>query len=140
MVNLCGSPCFVKSIGLFVKADSETRTKAGEFKHWLESRNIRVVRMESAAPSLRQNGDPLPTAPADLDCIFALGGDGTFLSAVHWIGNGETPIHGIKFGDVGVLAETEADNLYTAAEAILGGFFAIQDRRRLSVKVIRDGE
>ncbi len=128
----------VKSVGLFVKADSETGKKADELERWLGSRNIRVVRMESAAPSLRRNGDPLPTAPPGLDCIFVLGGDGTFLSAVRWIGNQDTLIHGVKFGDVGFLAETGADDLYTAVEAILEGSFAIQPRMRLLVKVIRD--
>jgi NAD+ kinase len=129
----------VKSIGLFVKADTKTIEKADEFENWLRKRDIDTVRRESFAPTLRQNGDPLPSAPPGLDCVFALGGDGTFLSAVHWIGNQETPIHGIKFGDVGFLAETEAEHLYAAAETILDGAFAIQPRMRLLVKVIRDG-
>jgi len=129
----------VRSIGLFVKAGDETRRKADEFESWLKSKEKRVVRMGSIAPNQIRNSDGSPTAPRDLDCVFVLGGDGTFLSAVRWIGNGETPIHGIKFGDVGFLAETEADNLYAAAEAILDGTFAIQPRMRLLVKVLRDG-
>jgi NAD kinase len=50
---------------------------------------------------------------------FVLGGDGTFLSAVRWIGDQQTPIIGVKFGEVGFLAETTEDRLCEAAEAIL---------------------
>ena len=130
----------VEKIGLFVKSHLEAIEKADEFESWLRTRDIAVVRMESAAPSLRNCDERLAVAPSDLDCIFALGGDGTFLSAVRWIGDQDIPIHGVKFGDVGFLAETGADNLYAAAEAILSESFAIQLRMRLLVKVIRDGE
>lgn len=121
-----------------MKADPEAIEKADEFESWLKSKNLDVVRKRSAAPSLRQPDTQPPEVPPDLDCVLVLGGDGTFLSAVRWIGNQDIPIHGIKFGTVGFLAETGADSLYTTAEAILEGSFAIQPRMRLLVKVIRD--
>jgi NAD+ kinase len=42
---------------------------------------------------------------------FVLGGDGTFLSAVRWIGDQSIPILGVKFGEVGFLAEIAEDKL-----------------------------
>jgi NAD+ kinase len=130
----------VEKIGLFVKAQPEAVEKADEFESWLRSKRVDVVRVASKAPNVRQCDEQLPVAPPNLDCIFVLGGDGTFLSAVRWIGDQDIPIHGVKFGNVGFLAETGADNLYAAAEAILEGSFAIQHRMRLLVKVIRDEE
>jgi NAD+ kinase len=66
-----------------------------------------------------------------------LGGDGTFLSAVHWIGDQDIPILGIKFGEVGFLAEIAEEDLYPAAEKVLKGDFILRNRMRLVVKVMR---
>lgn len=77
------------------------------------------------------------TAPADLFCILVLGGDGTFLSAVRWIGNQQIPILGVKFGEVGFLAEIAEDRLYEVLESILSNTFHTQPRMRLLVQVMR---
>ena len=77
-------------------------------------------------------------APPDLFCVFVLGGDGTFLSAVRWIGDQSIPVMGVKFGDLGFLAETTAENLYPVAQAVLDNQLNIQPRMRLGVRVYRD--
>jgi NAD+ kinase len=79
----------------------------------------------------------LEQAPADLFCILVLGGDGTFLSAVRWIGDQPIPILGVKFGEVGFLAEITEDRLFSVASTILEGTFTTQPRMRLLVRVIR---
>ncbi len=45
---------------------------------------------------------------------------------------------GVKYGEVGFLAETTEDDLYQAIDALLAGKFFIQTRTRLDVKVVRD--
>ena len=130
----------MKKIGLFVKADDEAAKKADEFETWLRSKQIHVVRKESIPSNLLHTEKPQSYAPSDLFCVFVLGGDGTFLSAVRWIGNHTIPVHGIKFGDVGFLAETAADHLFSAAETILSGLFTTENRMRLLVTVIRSGK
>jgi NAD+ kinase len=70
--------------------------------------------------------------------MIVLGGDGTFLSAARFIENRNIPLMGVKFGEVGFLAETTEDNLYKAVEMVLEGNFLIQERARLDVKVIRN--
>jgi NAD+ kinase len=132
-----GDQTTVKKIGLFVKTDDEAVKKADEFEAWLRSKDIHVVRKESVPPNSHRSGAAISHAPQDLFCVFVLGGDGTFLSAVRWIGNHPIPVHGIKFGDVGFLAETAADRLFSAAENILDGKYATEPRMRLVVKVIR---
>jgi NAD+ kinase len=130
----------VKKIGLVVKDDAKAIARADEFERWLRAKNIGVVRKESSLPDrkfLEKNGD---MASPDLFCIFVLGGDGTFLSAVRWIGDREIPILGIKFGEIGFLAETTEDRLFDVAEAILDETFTTNQRMRLKVKVIRDGK
>ena len=77
------------------------------------------------------------SAPPDLFCVFVLGGDGTFLSAVRWIGDLNIPVLGVKFGEIGFLAETAANKLIAAAENILNNEYTIKRRMRLEVQVMR---
>ncbi|MBW2620174.1 MAG: NAD(+)/NADH kinase [Deltaproteobacteria bacterium] len=127
----------MKKIGIVVKADAEAAKKADELESWLRSKDIDVVRKENLPPKRRIVDKDKSCAPADLLYIFVLGGDGTFLSAVRWIGNQNIPIIGVKFGEVGFLAETVEENLFSAAEAVLNNEFDIEPRMRLLVKVIR---
>lgn len=127
----------VKRIGLVVKNDPRAIQKANELENWLISQQIHVVRKEnmSQAPSV---GNPETShAPDDLFCVLVLGGDGTFLSAVRWIGNISIPILGIKFGEVGFLAETSEDNLFVTVNAIIHNEIKTQQRMRLVASVIR---
>ena len=127
----------MKKIGIVVKADVEATKKAYELENWLRSKDIDVVRKENLHPRHGIADKDKSFAPADLLSIFVLGGDGTFLSAVRWIGDQNIPIIGVKFGEVGFLAETVEENLFSAAEAVLNNQFNIEPRMRLLVKVIR---
>ena len=130
----------MKKIGLVVKSDAKAKKKAEELKGWLRYRKIEIVLKKTAESGQQNATGSLSPAPADLDCIFVLGGDGTFLSAVRWIGDRDIPILGIKFGEVGFLAEIAEENLYTAAEKVLKGDFILRSRMRLSVRVRRQNE
>lgn len=130
----------VKKIGIVVKADAAATKKADELENWLRSKDIDVVRKENLPPKCKIAGKEKSFAPADLLYIFVLGGDGTFLSAVRWIGDQNIPIIGVKFGEVGFLAETVEENLFSAAEAVLNNQFNIEPRMRLLVKVFRGEE
>ncbi|MGE0087099.1 MAG: NAD(+)/NADH kinase [Desulfococcaceae bacterium] len=127
-------------MGLFVKVDEEACRKADEFESWLSAKQIRVIRKKSLLPSRRSSESQQPTAPNDLFCVFVLGGDGTFLSAARWIGEHNTPILGVKFGEVGFLAELTEDVMFSAADAILNSEFSTVERMRLLVTVLREGK
>jgi NAD+ kinase len=128
----------VKRVGIVVKEDAEAIKKADELEGWLRSRDVEVVRKEALRPSRRIADMDKSFAPSDLFCIFVLGGDGTFLSAVRWIGDQNIPILGVKFGEVGFLAEIAEDSLFFVAEAVLNNKFVTKPRMRLLVKVIRE--
>jgi NAD+ kinase len=130
----------VKKVGIVVKADAEANKKADELEHWLLSKDIGVIRKENLPPRRRIADRDKSCAPSDLLYIFVLGGDGTFLSAVRWIGDQDIPIIGVKFGEVGFLAETVEEELFSAAEAVLNNAFNTELRMRLLVKVIREGK
>jgi len=130
----------LQKIGLYVKKDKKAHKKADEFETWLQTKNIEVIRKESSPPGLHSPANTKVSAPADLFCVFVLGGDGTFLSAVRWIGNLNIPVLGVKFGEIGFLAETAAKNLIPAAENILNNEYTIKRRMRLEVQVRRQGK
>ena len=132
----------MKRIGLYVKKDDRALEKADAFERWLSARGIDVVRKETFAPEYRKNSEPVAKngAPADMDCVFVLGGDGTFLSASRWIGALAVPLIGVKFGDIGFLAETVEEELYPVAEKILKKEFVVEQRCRLHVNVFRNGD
>jgi len=130
----------VKRAGLVVKPDLTVKGKADEFEKWLVSKNVEVIRREYSGPDFQASETKKTYAPSDLFCIFVLGGDGTFLSAARWIGEDSIPILGVKFGDVGFLAEAAERNLLSIAEEIINNNFTTRPRIRLSARVIRDNK
>lgn len=127
----------VKKVGIVIKADPEAKKKGHELENWLRSKGVNVVKKEDFRPEHRISDPDKLFAPPDLFCVFVLGGDGTFLSAVRWIGNQNIPIIGVKFGEVGFLAETVEGDLFSAAEYILNRNFVTEPRMRLVVEVNR---
>jgi len=130
----------LKKIGLVVKRDDEARKQAEKLEAWLISKNVEVLRKEIAFPNGSHAENRFPFAPPELYAVFVLGGDGTFLCAVRWIGDQRIPILGVKFGDVGFLAETTEESLLTVAAAVLQGEFITKPRMRLRVRVLREGQ
>lgn len=127
----------VKHIGLVVKEDSEALETAEALAAWLMDKGMRVFTRRGY--SVGDEVEPVDKVPSDLFCVFVLGGDGTFLSAVRWLGNLSVPILGIKYGEVGFLAESTEEQVFDTAARILAGGFSLTPRMRLSVKVVRGG-
>jgi len=123
-----------RRVGIYIKNDPRAMARAEEFASWLKLRGVRVLR-KIGPPGTAQHGSA--QAPADLYCVFVLGGDGTFLSAVRWVGDREIPLLGVKFGELGFLAETAEENLFEAADRVLKGEFTVARRMRLEVRVDR---
>ena len=130
----------MKKVGLFVKKDKKAHKKADEFESWLKKKQIEVIRKESSPPQIHSPAHNKTSAPRDLSCLFVLGGDGTFLSAVRWIGNSNIPVLGIKFGEVGFMAEVAEENLFSAAEKVLKKEYQLKPRMRLYAQVKREGK
>jgi NAD+ kinase len=70
------------------------------------------------------------------DVVFALGGDGTLLTAARLVERHEVPLLGIKIRSLGFLAE---DNVDSAVTELLTGRYTIQDRMRIQVSVESGG-
>ena len=130
----------LKRIGLIVKEDVEAINQADKFETWLVANGVSVIRRDIEWPDRANPEGGLSCASPDLYCVFALGGDGTFLSAVRWIGDQKIPILGVKFGELGFLAETDENSLLPVGEAVLKGAFKTRPRMRLQVRIDRHGK
>jgi NAD+ kinase len=119
-----------KRIGLVIKNDATAEKNGQALEKRLGDQCVVVDVQQSASIDI----------PDDLLCIIVLGGDGTFLSAARFIEDRDIPLMGVKFGEVGFLAETTEDSLQQAVTSILEGKYLVRKRSRLDIKVIRGDE
>ncbi|MBL7954842.1 MAG: NAD kinase [Flavobacteriales bacterium] len=82
---------------------------------------------------------PWPVIPSDdlskqeLDLCIGLGGDGTLLDTVAWVGRTEIPVLGINLGRLGFLSNVTLEAVEEALIAIKQGRYMLQDRSLLEV-------
>lgn len=70
----------------------------------------------------------------DIDFVFSLGGDGTILDTVSWIGQYEIPIVGINMGRLGFLASIPIDKIAEVVQAMINGTYVVEKRNMLLVE------
>jgi len=129
------------TIGIMLKPDPRIKEKAEELVQWFKYRNVKTIVQHSSPPTADLLNDfPTQEMPKGIHIVFVLGGDGTFLNAVRWIGKRDIPIVGIKFGRIGFLSETTEEYLIPLAEAILEKKYIIEKRMRLKATLQTDGK
>jgi NAD+ kinase len=72
------------------------------------------------------------------DLVIAVGGDGTFLSAVRVTAHYDVPIIGINLGRLGFLVDISPNELPDKLHRMLQGHYVEEKRSLLHTKVIRD--
>lgn len=63
-----------------------------------------------------------------LDCLIALGGDGTIVRAARGVAGLPLPVLGVNLGQLGFLAELQPSELEGKLEALIRGEFRIEER------------
>jgi len=69
----------------------------------------------------------------DFDAVFSLGGDGTFLESLLFVGEKEIPILGINMGRLGFLATIAKDYIKESLYLLFKGQFEIEKRSLISI-------
>jgi Predicted sugar kinase len=69
--------------------------------------------------------------PAHTDMLISLGGDGTMLDAVSFVGNSNIPMIGINFGRLGFLAAIPQEEVEAAIQSLVRGSYTLDKRSLL---------
>ena len=73
-----------------------------------------------------------------VDYVFSLGGDGTMLDTVSWVGALEIPVMGINFGRLGFLASIAAEDMEEAILALISNTHTIDSRSMVSLETNKE--
>ncbi len=91
---------------------------------------------ERLYPSIRDTGSrrSISILPEDntgmetMDFVISIGGDGTLLDTISRVGSWEVPVLGINTGRMGFLATIAKEEIALAAQDLLAGRYALEDR------------
>lgn len=97
---------------------------------WLSSKFIKQVK-SSVLENLKYKTFELGDSLRNLDFFFSLGGDGTMLESVTYIGKTEVPILGINTGRLGFLATISRDDIEGALDFLFTGNYRVENRTLL---------
>ncbi|MGQ9474150.1 MAG: NAD(+)/NADH kinase, partial [Candidatus Caldatribacteriaceae bacterium] len=116
----------LKYVHIFTKKNNpRVRVEAEKLAEFLHSSQVEVTfctECEKLAPKPQM--------------VFVLGGDGTFLSAVHRYAPFGIPLLGIDMGGLGFLAEVSVENMFTAVEKILRGESEVEERMMVECEIV----
>ena len=73
--------------------------------------------------------------PKELDFLFSLGGDGTFLETVNLVRNSGIPVLGVNIGRLGFLSYISQENIDESLDSVFSGKYDIEERMLLKVEV-----
>jgi NAD+ kinase len=99
---------------------------------WLSSKFVRQVK-SGILKKLKFRTFELGDNLKSLDFFFSLGGDGTMLESVTFVGKAEVPILGINTGRLGFLATTSRENADKALDSLFKGNYEIESRTLLKL-------
>jgi NAD+ kinase len=130
----------MKTIVVVYRPESSLAVKnAVELCGWLKKRGLKVFSHPAQAiaggvTKIKASG------MSKVDLVIVLGGDGTYLQAVHMLDGEQAPILGINMGSLGFLTATRKEDLYAAVTMTLEDKMEMRPRALLDVKVQRHGK
>jgi NAD+ kinase len=109
---------------------------------WSEARGVPVFFHPLLAPSVRSGASVCSTESellAKSEALVSVGGDGTFLSAVHLSHFSGKPVIGVNMGGLGFLTDIGPDDLECSLDRLTKGDYRTMTRMLLEARVMRDG-
>ncbi|MDD5673620.1 MAG: NAD(+)/NADH kinase [Chitinivibrionales bacterium] len=133
----------IKTFGLVTfKRSAKIRQVLDDIIRWAKAANVRLI-VHSLMKDLAAEGLTLTQSEAELvdksEALVSIGGDGTFLAAVHIGKFSEKPVVGINVGDLGFLTDISAEHITENLDKIRQGDYHIVKRMILEAKVLRRG-
>ena len=76
--------------------------------------------------------------PSEVEFLFSLGGDGTFLETVNLVRDSGIPVLGVNIGRLGFLSYISQEDLSESLDSVFSGKFDIEERMLLKVETPGD--
>ena len=117
--------------------DKTPRAKslAKDVCEWLRSKKINVFFQKGKATHSDAKAVETPAQIKNLHLVLVLGGDGTYLEAVRFLGDTQVPVLGINLGSLGFLTENRVDEVYEVLESALNGKMKKEPVALMSVQI-----
>jgi NAD+ kinase len=133
-----------KTIGIIGKhSDPRIAETISKLYQFLKKKKISVI-VDSKSAKLLDNAtiksSPLDSLAPICDLVIAIGGDGTFLTAVRAIVEHDIPLIGINLGRLGFLVDISPEQMYSKLDNILSGQYLEEKRYLLQTKIVRNQE
>ena len=128
------SPFFNKKIKntviIYRSFSANAKVKAREIRKFLLDRQIKVSAFSQKS---------IKTTPsARCDLIIALGGDGTYLKAVHYGKEHRTPVLGVNMGSLGFLTTHQEKNIFSILKKTLDGKMFVKTNHFISARLYHE--
>ncbi len=132
----------IKKVGIVAKTKIPGLKKIiNELRQWLDKKSIEYVIEKDVYEAIGEKGEIDRTSLAQMvDLMIVLGGDGTILSVGVSTAKAEVPLLGINLGNLGFMAETTEEEMYSTLEKVLKGEYSISERMLLEGKLFREDE
>jgi len=130
---------WVKKAIVFCKQKKECREVLEKVEGFLKKSDVLTFDVPAAMP-VQTPYDLIPESDFSSTLLIVLGGDGTFLSAVRWLGRCGIPVVGVNLGSLGFLTEIPRKSCIEELRKILEGFCIVEDRIRFDVTILQDGK
>lgn len=127
-----------KVLIVYREGTSKAREIALELLVWLRAKGLQVFGKDDQSwPEGTKSVDDQSIDHIDL--VVVLGGDGTYLEAVRFLGGRNIPILGVNMGSLGFLTETRLENLHETLDLTLTGKMEMRPRSMIRVEVRKEG-
>ncbi|MBD3322404.1 MAG: hypothetical protein GF350_14985 [Chitinivibrionales bacterium] len=131
----------VKSLGIVAfSSNREITSLLGMIAGWARELNINLY----YHPSVKELPEPAAPEVSDAalldksEALISIGGDGTFLSAVHMSKFHDKPVIGINLGGLGFLTDLSPENLKNDLRRIACGEYSVVTRMTLDAVLVRN--
>lgn len=101
---------------------------------YIEANFLEILKEHKGISSDVKTMDTFTNLDASYDLFFSIGGDGTILKSVTFVGDLAIPIVGINSGRLGFLATLQKENITESIHKIMKRDYSISERSLLSIE------
>ncbi len=132
----------IKELAIVIRRSTRNGKQIYEdLKDWFNKRNIIAFADKETAERFGiDQSIEWEDIRKNIKLVVVCGGDGTMLHSFNLLKDSRVPVMGINIGNLGFLATVTYSKRFEALEAVLSGRFIVDERRKLSVTLERDGK